>query len=290
MNCQRIDWKSGGHRRSCSRNNLVQITNGGFTNSREGQVGAAFTELHSLAQGLSIDQLQEEYHKARDEVERQSKFQKARAVTLLSPKLTAKTSKQDNPGIVAGSPICEQFVETAEATHRGSRKVGSEKFGYDVVVEDMYRISRYQVSLTPCQHSRRPLSSDSINLSVDANSKSTTIVSIFSNQDFSVRITFELPKVILQPSTLSSSTDADGTILFRLAYEDEDKNWDDKILDTTESRHLTPEVINSMQCKFCGLSLLPHGTIEQVIQLPSGYWDEISDYLICYSGVSDNES
>ena len=288
MGCQRIDWKSGGHRRSCSRINLVQISNGGFANSREGEVGAALKELHSFAQGLSIDQLQEEYHKARDEVERQGKFQKAKAVALPSPKLTAKTSKQDNPGIVEGNPICEQIVEPTDATHHGSSKIGSEKFGYDVVVEDMYRISRYQVSLTPCQYPRRPLSSDSIELSIDSNCKSTTLVSIFSNHDFSVRITFELPKVVLQPSTLSSSTDADGTILFRLAYEDEDDSWDGKILETAESRLLTPTVINSMQCKFCGLSLLPHKTIEEAVQLPSGYWDEISDYLICYSGVSDN--
>lgn len=50
------------------------------------------------------------------------------------------------------------------------------------------------------------------------------------------------------------------------------------------------EALNHLCCRTCRNPILSHTTKEPVIRsvlpLPSGFWDEITDYLICYEGVS----
>ncbi|KAI2497880.1 HECT-like Ubiquitin-conjugating enzyme (E2)-binding [Fragilaria crotonensis] len=41
--------------------------------------------------------------------------------------------------------------------------------------------------------------------------------------------------------------------------------------------------IHQLHCKSCRVALLAR-PIDRIVPLPSGYWDEISDYLICYPG------
>ena len=69
---------------------VVRKKNG--SDSRAVHVDAALKELHSLAQGLSIGQLQEEYHKAQDEVERQHHFQKQKKSAPPMPTTTTQAT------------------------------------------------------------------------------------------------------------------------------------------------------------------------------------------------------
>ena len=48
---------------------------------------------------------------------------------------------------------------------------------------------------------------------------------------------------------------------------------------TTDSTHL-----NHLRCRSCQIPIIDSDTIQSVLPLPSGYWDEISDYLTCYDG------
>ena len=284
--CQRIDWKSGGHKKSCSPKSMVVVRK-----KNGSHVDAALKELHSLAQDLSIDQLQEEYHKAHDEVKRQHQAQKEMGSAVPTP--TAKASMSTtmkSPAEKHGNSTCKQGPEMTRLLDQAGAKIAPENFCYEVFVEEMPRLSRYQINLKPRQGSISQIAPQSLELSVRPLGKSRSLVSIFSSRDDFLNISFELPNLVVQSSIPQESADKDGTIQFRVEYES--KDWDDnksRIFDASGSRHRSPSLVNSMKCRFCGLSLLPPSTIERVVPLPTGYWDEISDYLICYSGVSRKE-
>jgi len=46
------------------------------------------------------------------------------------------------------------------------------------------------------------------------------------------------------------------------------------------------EALNWLCCRTCHNPIVANGVIRSVLPLPSGYWDDITDYLICYDGVS----
>lgn len=57
----------------------------------------------------------------------------------------------------------------------------------------------------------------------------------------------------------------------------------DAFLDPIFSLASPTQVIEQVECKSCSTKLLSH-PINRVVPLPSGYWEEITDYIICYPG------
>jgi len=95
-------------------------------------------------------------------------------------------------------------------------------------------------------------------------------------------LSIQLPGKILNDSRVTSFVDC---ITLRLMYDDgcrEDQEF---------SFQTTPVLLlkELLTCKCCHAKLLVEDSdnpqIKKVLPLPSGYWDEIADYLICYDGV-----
>ena len=102
-----------------------------------------------------------------------------------------------------------------------------------------------------------------------------------------------------------SSLHFDGNFIsLRIQYHDPDKVHMDNIV-PEQSTELTPvEALTNIECRSCQQPLLKapyscgmglnenEGTRKKdsitrnVCHLPSGHWDEITDYLMCYDGVS----
>ena len=98
-------------------------------------------------------------------------------------------------------------------------------------------------------------------------------------------------------------------VIIRLPFRAETDGRIDGVASTTEEgtqsgRHSSLDDVNSLVCAVCHLPvLLPtlskattdpvssvngnSNIIQSVKLLPKGHWDEIADYLICYSGVRD---
>ena len=53
----------------------------------------------------------------------------------------------------------------------------------------------------------------------------------------------------------------------------------------TQSILVGLEEVNQIQCSSCHTPLLSGQPIKRTSELPTGHWDDIADYLICYSGV-----
>jgi hypothetical protein len=80
-------------------------------------------------------------------------------------------------------------------------------------------------------------------------------------------------------------------ITLRLMYEKEQQNPLEyhQTIPTTTPLHLLKETV---ACKSCHSKLFTNSIqeVERILPLPSGYWDEIADYLMCYEGVRNSKS
>jgi hypothetical protein len=108
-----------------------------------------------------------------------------------------------------------------------------------------------------------------------------------------------MPKVIfcvMLPGKVSSTprafqventnNDGSGSLNLRLEYQSslEQKSGE---LESSTSNLLPISNANKLQCRFCQMNLLSsNAPIDRVVPMPSANWDDIADFLICYSGVS----
>ena len=139
--------------------------------------------------------------------------------------------------------------------------------------------------------------------------------------EMKVLATFKLPFAILSTQEEMHSSlrvESKNVISFRLQYHDAGQAQIDSIIPET-TNVLTPVgALNNLQCRSCEQYLLlnpcmvqgfdgrtrndgidkdgmgrdvdksqPISVIRNVFHLPTGHWDEITDYLTCYDGVSE---
>lgn len=149
----------------------------------------------------------------------------------------------------------------------------------------MPHLQCYQILLRPI--AQRKINLDLWKISI-APASSTTSVVAFIYDDDSLRI--ELPRRLAE-TTRAYLVEDDLAVSMRLTYAE----TSDQYLERSE-RWLAPQLLNSesasrrLACGFCHHPLLSNkgeegdATIERVLPLPSGRWDEMQDYLICYEG------
>jgi hypothetical protein len=273
VHCQGVDWKAG-HRKSCRA-------------PREKKVKDALKELKSLALGVPLDKAQEHYYKARDEVERQIDEPETKSEdTKASVEIEAVSQKVDKAEAVVQvrSPRNESVVPLKKPQHAlldlTSKGEGQNADYVSFVVEDMRHILRYQITLKEKPESKLGIASDGLDVSMKQASSNHTLVTLKSRSSpFVFRM--ELPRRLeSRPSSLQM--EEDGTIHLRLEYQGDPCDPDVEFLEKTPAA----DEVNRLQCRFCDQPLLASKAIKRVLPLPSGYWEEIADYLICYSGVS----
>eukprot|EP00934_Nitzschia_sp_Nitz4_P007640 Nitzschia sp. Nitz4//scaffold166_size90379//47879//49388//NITZ4_005060-RA/size90379-exonerate_est2genome-gene-0.74-mRNA-1//1//CDS//3329538205//7630//frame0 len=148
------------------------------------------------------------------------------------------------------------------------------------IAEEMQHIAQYHVTLE-----RKNTSQSSVSCvpkewthSILHEREHATRVTLKAS-DTSDVIEIRLPRRILSCQLLPG--EQPNLLVLRLSYDD-----------ATESplphRGKLPmqESINTIQCFACSQSLLLSRPIKRAAELPVGCWDEIADYLICYSGQS----
>jgi hypothetical protein len=154
------------------------------------------------------------------------------------------------------------------------------------VAEEMKYISRFQINIRQRGTNANPWKHQhNFELLTTLVNESRTLVVLKDKNHQTTVFATELPRR-LQPDKCSwQMVEEEGspTIQLRLQYEGD---LGDQELGLPECSTMTKEVINELQCGCCDQSLLRNKPIERVLQLPSGHWDEIADYLICYDGVS----
>ena len=188
--------------------------------------------------------------------------------------------------------VSEGSAETNKAQEQLAKHIRNKKCqlaitvdpAWSATVEEMLHLSSYQITLKPL-----PIEMSESSPSSDASP------SLLTQHDIhDVRITFEPQggggdkkstlltvgeimtwKLPVQVQEYSYSKLTDDCISIRLKCTE----VDDFLIATPP---VTPR-IQQMHCKSCQCPLLSN-PIERVVPLPSGYWDEISDYLICYPG------
>eukprot|EP00804_Cyclotella_cryptica_P011379 CCRYP_016066-RA/>CCRYP_016066-RA protein AED:0.09 eAED:0.09 QI:3427/1/1/1/0.5/0.33/3/218/726 len=100
-------------------------------------------------------------------------------------------------------------------------------------------------------------------------------------------------RISIDPSSISiriqfnASASKHGTSIENIDVIDELLGVDVSTLSTATITET--EALNHLCCRTCHNPIVEDGVIRTALPLPSGYWDEITDYLICYEGQPNVE-
>ena len=247
--CQRKAWKV--HKRFCCPVETQE----------------AWRELQSHVRNMPIEEAHQRFQMATVEMEHLQKqstedvtrSNRAKA-TKLSPLLPA-VSTDSNPYPKSPRIMTKVKKSFPITQHRDFR----------YVVEETPNISCYQVMLSVP-------SSTSVSVSVESLSHiSSSLVNVSSNGGISL-FTICFPVSLVQQA-LTQIQSLGDCWYFRL--QSSSTLPPSEMTDPPNTT--TPKVMDSMSCRSCRRNLF-QTTIQRILPLPSGYWDEIADYLICYEG------
>ena len=270
VNCQKLDWKAG-HRRLCSAIPAEKVN-------------LALRELNTIAHGLSLEQATENFYKATDAIQKTKEVE-----SKLSTSSKPSTSINQNP------KIDQDLKFVAKPKAKGDTLAFNPGFlttkrepknllvadSFSFIVEEMKHISCFQVVLQKKADSQELDYKKNFELLTNRIDGSYSFL-IFKEKEAEIALfAAELPRH-LDSSQCTWKFQDKNSIQLRLKYADDPCAMD---LGIPQS-HSNPESINQIQCRYCLQPLLPEKPIERACQLPAGHWDDIADYLICYSGVS----
>lgn len=195
----------------------------------------------------------------------------------------------------------------------------------DIYVEHLLRLFTYNIRICIPQSfnstNLASLSKDDISVVLNEYPDSKTLVTIQQNltkevcykQDrFNTMITFLLPTRLnyskLLDKAVTSSINIKGSysssqleISFRLPYNDlkspqtftENFQFKPVITESNETSKTKLKAYNRLECRNCGLGIVGYRsspefqpTLQKVLPLPAGHWDEILDYISCFDAVS----
>jgi hypothetical protein len=306
--CQRQDWKAG-HRQQCQKSILLA----------NGAPEKAWKELSSLLASSTRQQAEQDYHIAKDEVQRIQREVK-------EPRKKGRDTKSDiqtpppvekivsPPSLLAPAPspvasrAKQQKLETTKsstAPATASPVVSDWRF----YVEDMSNLSCFQVHLEPRRRDASMPFNAEWEISMQPIDSDRTVVSFRHGSATVLRL--EFPASLLpEPRVYSADpVGSSAAVSIRLSYQG---------LSTSDSyprtsNTISPHVANRLACRVCQQSLTravrsPATTkttsstatsdgkgsgdsesgsavIQRVQMLPSSQWDDMTDYLTCYPGT-----
>ena len=186
-------------------------------------------------------------------------------------------------------PECDpQAVEqTAEALARSSAtgmnefksEMRKEDSCFDFYIEQFPHLSCYQLDLRPksaVEGKAVELQHWSIHISTD-DSKDVSTISLY-NALCQHNFSFCIPGCM--KDSLDSVSVSNGRLSIRLSYEAISEPF-------VYSKSTSIEAANQISCLSCGSLLLCDENaprIQRVAPLPTGLWDEMGDYLVCFEG------
>jgi HECT-like Ubiquitin-conjugating enzyme (E2)-binding/MYND finger len=272
VSCQRHDWKAQ-HRRSCPSTRVV----------------AAWEELSQILSTASLDQVQQDYRVATDTVKSLLKVEdkKVEAVTTIS-----KTESKPPilPTVASQTPLVAQRNKQTQESIAEAISGSESKFNvsnndsplfWKFYIEDMPQLHCYQILLRPVDP--QPIHLGWLKLSL-APSSSKALVTIMYGHEQPLRL--ELPRRLAETSPRVYLVDDDQAVSMRLIYATDDELSDRD--DWIAPQLLAPSEASKLACGYCHQLLLNSkenaSAIQRVLPLPSGRWDEMQDYLVCYEG------
>jgi HECT-like Ubiquitin-conjugating enzyme (E2)-binding/MYND finger len=300
VSCQRQDWKSG-HRQVCHPDNAkqsfalphkqIQRSRPRKTTNHPPHVANAWKELSHILATSSTEQVQQDFCIATDLVQDETSKLKASAHYVKRAVSPHQTSAIQSTATPSSSLVAEEpRVSSNNVTTLPPRL-------WDFVLEDLFQISCYQILL-------RPVHAHTVRLE----SLQITTRAIPSSNNTLVCIAYEPPDVL--PTTLRIELEKDYTndtttritgvednqaILVRLSYPIASCPSEPWTMAPSSAR-LPLDSANRLACASCRQFLWqkplyhPNGsqddadTIQRVLPLPSGHWDEMQDYLVCFEG------
>jgi MYND finger/HECT-like Ubiquitin-conjugating enzyme (E2)-binding len=270
--CQVKDWKDG-HRRVCTK------APGSSQGDLEVKAQRAMAELQTILAGNhSLDTLAADRHKALDALERlrvsESKSKRSKTPRKTSPPKPAPPKPPPPPKTTT--------IQRKAASH------------WDFWMENLIHISCYQIVLRPNPTQRQSMESFDewaqqlqISIAFDSSHDSSTVVVRHPQQIPPELFSQRLPgKIHPQPKSFQIF---DHSLNLQFQY---DPPPDPAASISLTSSNNTSQLKNATQanqlaCKYCHWKLIqPTAQIDRLVPMPSAHWDDIADYLICYSGVS----
>ena len=222
--------------------------------------------------------IQDEIKRLEDE-EKSSKTRKEEEAEPRAVRTVVKDKKTRRDATFS-LPMAENIVEAKSEPVNGKDSLQRD---WIYVVEGMRNISSYQVTLWPKKQGETLPNPDELNVSMQYASKGNTMV-ILRKHDVIV-FSAQFPgRLLAAPGSRNVVQRHSECLSLRLQSHD---SFDDALSDSSSITSLA--AVRSICCQYCDQALLDETGkkgIQKVLPLPKGYWDEVTDYLICYNGVS----
>jgi hypothetical protein len=270
--CQRTDYYEGGHKFTCSSAQpSPSVDNYKETMSPQD----AWSELQKSLIQMSPQEAHQQFQMAQDEIKRLEEEHRAQVVNENELK---KSNRHHATNLVEEQKVIDikQFPEATETVlnHWHERE-------WIYVVEEMPNICSYQVTLWPKIDGAPLPDPNNLQLFMHHCKQGNTIISLREGDDYLFSATFR-GRLEAMPNVTNVVKRQSDCLTLRLKSRD--------VLDDFSHRSdysTSLEAINSLSCRYCDQEILSenHG-IQNVMPLPKGHWDEVTDYLICYNGVS----
>lgn len=318
--CQKAHWKEG-HKLEC-KPDKTKKDDAGSGNSSNQMLSLNSNKTINVNTPLSImkelwDQVQKDsisldeahYRRQRvqDEVDRlkrelknmsETRMKKKDKISLLQQKKSATSQQHKKIYEENGNNPSKILPKLVQKVHDN----------WKCLVEDLTNISCYSIILSPLSEEaikcnmpevktlRLSLVPSSSSFSSSYTQVTLLLVNISSqyhgtndDNDTTILLSIDLAGKITDSNSVQLTSHID-CIHLRLMYEKQQLEHPEyqQALTKTTPANLLNELL---KCKCCHSKLLVEATddttrIEKVLPLPSGYWDEIADYLMCYEGVS----
>lgn len=246
--CQKIDWKQ--HKKVCR---LLS----------QGDIQQSWSELQSLVSNCTIDQANEDYHKALSELQRLKEGEDSRQQSNVRKRLPSESKQADR-----------KILESEQQSD--DRMLSKNESGWIFRLEDMGNLMCYQLTIKP-RNGIWSIQPQDLIFDVRIIDENSSLLTIRRGSE---SLELHLLGQIRDTPTVNIANK--GGISVRIAYEPNSVAYPDEFLGT----QLTLSKNQELVCRSCNHRLLPAGTIEKVLPTPSGRWDEMDDYLICYPGQS----
>lgn len=158
---------------------------------------------------------------------------------------------------------------------------------FDFYLEQLPHLACYQLELCPKSDSdAQSIELQYWSVKVSTNdSREVSIVSLY-NSLCKQHLVFQLPGCVNE--SIDSASVLNGRLSLRLSFEALGEP-------TVETKRTSTEKANALSCSGCGSALLCREEsenaprIERLLPLPSGLWDDMSDYLVCFEGQASTD-
>jgi len=272
VECQRIDWTEGGHKSSCGREPLSPQ--------------AAWGELQQTLMQLSPQEAHQQLQKAQDEIKRleQEETHRIQAMKEESSRraMNVAEEKKARDAIPKNEKKDSAFSFPLTSTCTETKIPGEHAPQRDwlYVVEEMPNISSYHVTLWAKAKGDALPDPNDVVVSMQQTMKGNTLVTIHL-QD-TILFSAQFPgRLVEAPESTNAVRRQSDCMSLRLQSRD---TFDAGIDDNSTT---SISAVCSICCRYCDQAIVAESQgIRKALPLPKGHWDEVTDYLICYNGVS----